>query len=104
MAGARGKLKVEKNPEEILALDNDNFYLDYKDIVRVELDELVRSTEIVVRGIALRANIIPVKVLETYNFPGFTGPAGVTIGTDRMVAAGIRYATEPRRRRTIYGN
>ena len=48
---------------------------------------------IVVRGIAPKATIIPVKVLETYNFPGFTGPAGVTFGTDRMVAEGIRYAT-----------
>ena len=48
---------------------------------------------IVVRGIAPKATIIPVKVLETYNFPGFTGPGGVTFGTDRMVATGIRYAT-----------
>lgn len=48
---------------------------------------------IVVRGLAPKATIIPVKVLETYVFPGFTGPAGVTFGTDRMVAAGIRYAT-----------
>ena len=48
---------------------------------------------IVVRGLAPKANIVPVKVLETYNFPGFTGPSGVTFGTDRMVATGIRYAT-----------
>jgi len=49
---------------------------------------------IMVRGIAPEATIIPVKVLDTYYFPGYTGPDGVTFGTWRMVAAGIRYVTE----------
>jgi subtilisin family serine protease len=38
--------------------------------------------------------IIPVKVLDTYNLPPYTGPEGIVFGTDLMVAAGIRYATE----------
>jgi len=49
---------------------------------------------IMVRGIAPEATIIPVKVLDTYYFPGYTGPDGVTFGTWGMVAAGIRYVTE----------
>lgn len=49
---------------------------------------------IMVRGIAPEATIIPVKVLDTYFFPGYTGPEGVTFGTWGMVAAGIRYVTE----------
>ena len=45
---------------------------------------------IVVRGLAPEATIIPVKVLEIYYFPCYTGPEGVTFGTDRMVIEGIR--------------
>ena len=43
-----GKSKVHQNPEAILAQNKDNFPLNYNDIVRVELDELVRSTKITV--------------------------------------------------------
>jgi len=52
---------------------------------------------IMVRGIAPEVTIIPVKVLDTYYFPGYTGPKGVTFGTWRMVAEGIRYVTELKR-------
>jgi subtilisin family serine protease len=47
-----------------------------------------------IEGIAPDATIIPVKVLTTYNLPPYTGPEGMVFGTDLMVAAGIRYATE----------
>lgn len=47
-----------------------------------------------VEGIAPDATIIPVKVLATYNLPPYTGPNGLVFGTDLMVAAGIRYATD----------
>jgi subtilisin family serine protease len=47
-----------------------------------------------IEGIAPDAIIIPIKVLATYNLPPYTGPEGLVFGTDLMVAAGIRYATE----------
>ncbi|MEM2130287.1 MAG: S8 family serine peptidase [Candidatus Bathyarchaeia archaeon] len=47
-----------------------------------------------IKGIAPDATIIPIKVLTTYNLPPYTGPEGAVFGTDLMVAAGIRYATE----------
>ncbi|MEM3551891.1 MAG: S8 family serine peptidase [Candidatus Bathyarchaeia archaeon] len=47
-----------------------------------------------IEGIAPDVTIIPVKVLHTYNLPPYTGPDGLVFGTDLMVAAGIRYATE----------
>lgn len=47
-----------------------------------------------IKGIAPDVTIIPVKVLTTYHLPPYTGPYGTTFGTDLMVAAGIRYATE----------
>lgn len=47
-----------------------------------------------IEGIAPDATIIPIKVLHTYNLPPYTGPEGLVFGTDLMVAAGIRYATE----------
>jgi subtilisin family serine protease len=47
-----------------------------------------------IEGIAPDVTIIPVKVLDTYNLPPYTGPEGLVFGTDLMVAAGIRYATE----------
>jgi subtilisin family serine protease len=49
---------------------------------------------IFIEGIAPDVTIIPVKVLDTYNLPPYTGPEGLVFGTDLMVAAGIRYATE----------
>jgi subtilisin family serine protease len=39
-------------------------------------------------------SMLPSKVLATYNLPPYTGPEGLVFGTDLMVAAGIRYATE----------
>ncbi len=53
---------------------------------------------IVVRGIAPRANIIPIRVLADYTIPpnpayGFPGEV-VNFGTSEMVAAGINYATD----------
>jgi len=47
-----------------------------------------------IEGIAPDATIIPIKVLETYNLPPYTGPEGLVFGTELMVDAGIRYATE----------
>ncbi|MEM2926229.1 MAG: S8 family serine peptidase [Candidatus Bathyarchaeia archaeon] len=47
-----------------------------------------------IQGIAPDATIIPIKVLTTYNLPPYTGPEGLVFGTDLMVAAGIRYATD----------
>ena len=45
-------------------------------------------------GVAPDATIIPIKVLDEYHIGGEEAPFGVTFGTDSMVAAGIRYATE----------
>ena len=40
---------IEKlTPERILAADKDNFYFNYRDIVRIELEELLRSVRIIV--------------------------------------------------------
>jgi len=49
---------------------------------------------IYVEGIAPDVTIIPVRVLKTYVLPPYTGPEGVTFGTDLAVAAGINYVTE----------
>lgn len=49
-----------------------------------------------VQGVAPDVTIIPIKVLADYSFPPWAGDyAGhdVVFGTDKMVAAGIRYAT-----------
>jgi subtilisin family serine protease len=56
-----------------------------------------------VEGMAPDATIIPIKILKTYHLPPFTGPGtgypyGLTFGTDPAIAAGIRYATELKRR------
>lgn len=58
-----------------------------------------------VRGIAPDVTVIPVKVLSDYQIPalpkctdpGPSASAKVTFGTDQMVAAGIRYATDLKR-------
>lgn len=47
-----------------------------------------------IKGIAPEATIIPIKVLETYSLPPYTGSEGLVFGTDLMVAEGIYYATE----------
>jgi subtilisin family serine protease len=58
---------------------------------------------IVVRGIAPEVTVIPIRVLADYKVPALPKcdpalPAGTTqFGTDEMIAAGIRYATDLKR-------
>ncbi len=47
-----------------------------------------------VDGIAPGATVIPVKVMGDYVLPGYAGNKPIVFGTDRMIAAGIDYATD----------
>ncbi len=68
---------------------------------RGTLPPAYRNSELVIRGLAPDATIIPVKVLDEVRVPALTRcssgriPAQrVILGTDATVAAGIQYATE----------